>query len=153
MSNKKIVAYLAGPMDHASDKGIMWRRHYSKILKEKFNIECIVPNDEEKDVLANVDLTELKEKDFDSFTRIMKKIIVMDLEFVKKADLTIVRWNGEPMAGTVGEATLAFDLGKRSYLVCNRPTRELPHWFAGCFTKIFRTFKELIAQLEEDYHV
>ena len=151
--SKKKTAYLIGPMDYASDNGLMWRRYYSKILKEKFNINCIIPNDEEKDVLTNIDIWELKEKDFEQFTKVMKQIIKMDLEFVKKSDLIIARWNGEPIAGTIGEATLAFDLSKKSYLVSNRPKKEFPNWFAGCFTKIFKTFKELVQQLEEDYNV
>ena len=147
---QKLVAYLIGPMDYASDNGLMWRRHYAKVLKEKFNVECIIPNDEEKGLLAGIDIWELKEKKYDDFIKVMKKIIKMDLEFVKKADLIIGRWNGEPIAGTIGEATLAFDLNKKCYLVSNRPTKEFPNWFAGCFTQQFKTLKDLIEYLEEE---
>ena len=143
------VAYLAGCMEYAADKGLSWRLKFEEELN-KLGIKCIIPNKEEKDLIkGDVKMSELKISDLDRYLYIMRLIIERDLDFVENSDIFIANWNGERGAGTIHEAGYAYQLGKPSYLVSSLKDEDIPGWFLACFVKKFSTLDELVCYLEE----
>jgi len=141
--------YLAGPMEHAADEGLQWRRTFDRVLKKKFGIKCIIPNDEEKKIKKKVSMREAKKTDLPKYIRIMREFIRQDLEFIENVDMLITKWDGEMSAGTMGEATYAYKIGKPNYLVTSKKPVDIPGWFLACFTEIFSSLDELVAYFED----
>jgi nucleoside 2-deoxyribosyltransferase len=144
----KKTIYLAGPMEHDYNEGLNWRRSYEKALGE-INIKCVVPNDEERDIKKNISMKSLKKNDIEKYISIMRQFIKQDLLFVDTVDMIVVRWEGQPTAGTIHEVGHAFEIGKPCYLVSSLPNEEILGWFLACFTKKFSSLKELIEFLRE----
>jgi len=150
MSNKnKKLAYLAGPMECDHNEGLNWRRTYEKTLG-KVGIKCIVPNDEEKHIKKNINVKELKKTDIDKYISIIREFIKQDLKFVDTVDMIIVRWEGQPTAGTIHEVGHAFEQRKPCYLVSSLPNEDVLGWFLACFTKRFYSLKELVEFLKDE---
>lgn len=150
MSNKsKCLCYLAGPMEKDHNEGLNWRRSYEKALN-KIGIECVVPNDVEKDIKKDVDMKDLKRNNIEKYISIIRQFIIQDLKFVEEVDIVIARWEGQPTAGTVHEVGHAFEKNKPYYLVSSLPNEEILGWFLACFTKKFSTLKELVEFLKEE---
>jgi len=148
---KNKVAYLAGAIEILEDEGIYWRRIFSKALK-RYNIDCIIPNDEEGQVKIKekVDLKEMKKVDIDRYVEIVRGFIKMDLEFVETADMFIVKWEGELTSGTFHETGYAYQLKKPCYLVTSKPLCEVPGWFLACCTKTFPNLDALLKFIKEE---
>ena len=140
---KKRTCYLAGPMEYAHNEGINWRRTYAKALEE-CSISCIIPNDEEKEIKKNINMSDLKENDIEKYIEILRAFIDQDLKFVETVDMIIVRWEGELTTGTVHEVGYAYQLKKPTYLVSSLKNKDIPGWFLACFTKKFSTMTELM---------
>lgn len=136
-------AYLAGPMEYAEDNGLGWRLEYKQILSN-LNIQCIIPNEEEANILNGVDLQALKKSNVESHNKILRQFIRQDLEFVRTVDMIIIRWEGEKMSGTIGEAQHAYLNNKPVYLVTSQPQHTVPGWFLACCTKVFKNSQQLI---------
>lgn len=144
-----MLVYLVGAMENAPDDGIKWRRRFAKELG-KLNIECIIPNDKEKEILKNIDIKKLKKDDIDKYIEIIRKFISMDLKFVEKVDAIICYWDGTYSSGTIHEVGYAYQLKKPTYLVSSVDEVDIPGWFLSCFTKRFYSLKHLIEHLKED---
>jgi nucleoside 2-deoxyribosyltransferase len=142
------TAYLAGPMEKDINEGIGWRRQYEKELKV-FGIDCIVPNDIEAQIKEEVDIWDLKSKDIDKHIEIIRQFIKQDLKIVEKSDMLIVKWEGQPTAGTIHEVGYAYQLGKPCYLISKCSNMEILSWFLACFTKKFYSFEEFKNFLKE----
>lgn len=136
-------AYLAGPMEYSDDNGLGWRLQYREVLKP-LNIQCVVPNEEEEDIIAGVNLQLLKRTDVEAHNKILHQFIEQDLEFVRTVDMIIIRWEGERMSGTIGEAQHAFLHNQPVYLVTTQPIHTVPGWFLSCCTKTFETVNQLV---------
>lgn len=148
MGKKKKTCYLAGAMEFAHNEGINWRRAYQKTLDE-IGIKCVIPNDEEKEIKKDINMSYLKEHDIDRYVDIIRKFIDQDLKFVETVDMIVVRWEGEVTSGTIHEVGYAYQLQKPTYLVSSFKNKDIPGWFLSCFTKRFYTLKELIEFLKE----
>jgi len=142
-------AYLAGPMEFVEDEGLAWRRKFSRALK-KVGVKCIIPNDEEKQIKKRVDMAKLKKTDLRKYVKIIREFIRMDLEFIDNVDMLIVKWEGEVSAGTMGEVTYAYKIGKPNYLVTSVPLQDVPGWFLACCTAVFPSMEKLIEYFKEE---
>jgi hypothetical protein len=144
------TVYLAGPMEHAVDNGLEWRIRYEGLLKEWLEIECIVPNREEKSTIGSVEeFAALKKSNLQEYRVKMRVLKEMDLKFVQSVDAIICRWNGERMAGTIGEAQHATFHAIPFYLVCKVDFSEIPGWMLACATDIFPSSACLIGHLAD----
>lgn len=143
--NDNIIVYLAGPIEYTEDNGIGWRIAYSGKLAT-LGIKCIVPNYEEAEIIPDpVAFIQLKKDNYQAYKEVTRRIIKKDLDFVHSVDFLITRWDGERMAGTVGEAQEAYLYAKcDNFLVTPRPFHEIPGWFGACMTDEFHTLDELI---------
>ena len=142
--------YLAGPMEYAHNEGLNWRRAYERAFNE-LGIKSVIPNDEEKHIKREYNMSWLKENDLPTYIKLIREFIDMDLKFVEKVDMIVVRWEGERTAGTIGEAQHAYLLNKPTYLVTSLNLIEVPGWFLACFTKTFKTLKELTTYIREHH--
>ena len=141
--------YLAGAMEQVEDQGLGWRRKYSTALG-RLGIRCILPNDEESHLIPDPDtFLSLKDTDFQEHQRIMRLVKEQDLKFVQSVDAVVCRWDGEIIAGTVGEAQHATFHAVPFYLVCKRPYRELSGWMEACATEIFPSLEKLMEFLND----
>jgi len=140
--------YLAGPMEYAHNEGLNWRRAYERAFKA-IGINCVIPNDEEKNIKRENDMGWLKEHNLPRYIEILREFIRMDLEFVETVDLVIVRWEGEQTAGTIHEVGKAYEIGKPAYLVTSLKPVDVPGWFLACFTQTFTSLKDLIKHVKQ----
>lgn len=147
---KKLQVYLAGPMEYAHNEGLNWRRAYERAFNE-LDIESVIPNDEEKDIKSEHDLSWLKKNDLPKYIEILREFIRMDLKFVENVDMIVVRWEGERTAGTIHEVGKAYEIGKPVYLVTSLDPMDIPGWFLACFTERFKTLKELTQYIRTHY--
>ena len=150
--NKIRRAYLAGPIEYANNFGRVWREEYSQLFKEFLNIECIIPEHEEKHIIETPEiLLDLKKNNPREYINRMRQLQDLDLQFVEDVDIVVVHWNGERMSGTIGEAQHARLMGVPIYLVTKIPFVEIPGWFAACFDyeNIFDSISCLMMQLAD----
>jgi len=153
----KKVCYLAGAMESKGDAGLKWRREYQKILKD-LDISCIIPNDEEDNIIKNLnikelkktDIKELKKTDINKYIKIIREFIKQDLKFIDNSDMVIVKWNGERSSGTFHEVGHAYEIGKPTYLVSSLSNENILGWFLACFTKRFYNLNELVRYLKDN---
>lgn len=148
---EELSAYLAGPMEYAEDYGMGWRVRIREALNP-IGIRCILPNEEEaKFVGSQAELNEIKKNDPQRYKNIMRQFIKQDLEFVESVSMIITKWEGERMAGTIGEAQHAYLSNQVAYLITSKKFEEIPGWFAACYDKIFESEEEFISFMEEKY--
>ena len=151
-NNNKLTSYFAGAMESVSDQGLSWRQKYKKILTQLLDINCVLPNDYDRDLIANYEeFKKLKKEDFEGFKIVMKTIINVDLASVYNSDFIIIKWDGELMCGTYGEAQAAFLKDIPVYLVTSVKQENIPSWFLGCITKLFVTDIDLFEYLIDQY--
>lgn len=142
----KQIIYLAGPMEFIANAGINWRLEYQELLKP-LNLECIIPELEEKIITNQAELNVLKVNNPEAYIDIMRKLIDLDLKLLTGVNMVIVKWDGEKMSGTIHEVGKAYELKIPTYLVTTKSFQDIPGWFAACFTKIFTTKYQLISYL------
>lgn len=144
------TVYLAGAMECVPDEGLAWRKRYAQNLEEHFDIKSIIPNNEEADIIPpGTDMKRLKKESLYDYREVMIKIRNSDLKFVQSVDAIICRWDGERIAGTVGEAQHADIHAVPFYLICKRPYYELPGWMVACATEIYPEFSCFMMDLAD----
>lgn len=146
---KRKTAYLAGSMEYSRNAGISWRLEYEQDLNQ-MGFDCIIPEREEGFITDQAELNHLKSRDLPLYKKIMRQLIMLDLDFVNRVDLIIVKWDGEKTAGTIGEAQEAYVRNKPIYLITSLPFEEVPGWFLACFTKEFHTKEECFDYIRKD---
>ena len=145
------TVYLAGPMEYSADNGLGWRLRYEQLLSEWLEIKSVLPNKEEAGIVGTPEeFAALKKTNLPEYIQKMKILKNMDLKFVQSVDAIICRWDGERMAGTVGEAQHATFHAVPFYIVCKREFHELPGWMLACATEIFPSISCLIGALAEE---
>lgn len=143
-----IKVYLAGSIEYSEDSGLIWRREFAKELNS-LGIKCIVPNDEEENILNGIDIKELKKKNIFKYKNLMRKFIDLDLSLIDKSDFIVCRWEGEMSAGTFHEVGHAYENNQPLYLVTSFNYVDIPGWFFACFDRVFPDLKSLIDFLDE----
>lgn len=152
MQNHLESCYLAGSMEYSADNGLSWREQYRALLEDEdfLGIKCILPNEQERHIIKDQEeLNKLKKTDISKYVEIMRQFMELDLGIIDKVDMVIVRWEGETISGTVGEAQHAYLMGIPIYLVTSKPLHEVPGWFLACFTEVFDTLSCLMMYLAD----
>lgn len=151
LKNRNLTTYLAGPMEYTEDNGLGWRLVFKEEL-EKLQIKSILPNFEELELVKNPQhFNSLKETNTEEYISIMRQLIDIDLTFVLDVDFVIIKWEGERMSGTIGEAQHAYLAGVPVYLVTSQPIKDIPGWFLGCTTEVFENLNCLMLFLIREY--
>lgn len=160
MKSKRLRAYLSGGMEYAKGEGADWRREFEQWLKSSLGHSVFNPNSESERYLAKKypgdNFRSLKEKDVESFTRIVRGIVDLDsTEIAKRSDYVVCYWDESALrgAGTKGELTIARFFRKPVYMVTSFDPEDLPGWILGCTTKRFKSFDELRSYLVMSYSV
>ena len=138
---KEYKVYLAGSIEALPDRGLSWREKYKRIIEYMFDdVKCIIPNDFDKKLLPSYEeFLRLKKEDFQAFQKAMREVIHFDLNSVLDSNCLIIKWDGEALCGTFGEAQTAFMNDIPVYLVTSIKQENIPSWFLGCITELFKT--------------
>jgi len=139
-------------MEAVEDEGLTWRVRFEEKL-EALNIQSIIPNNYEELLkgMSSKEYKALKATNPTKYIGIMREIIEQDLSFVEQSDFIICKWDGDPMGGTVSEASHAVYSGVPCYLVTGIEPQDINGWFFGCFDKVFKTEKALFSFLKKEY--
>lgn len=156
---RDLVVYLAGPMEAHSDLGASTRAGYTEYL-DKFNIGVIDPLviehslAQERGVPASsIHLYKASEDptEYRMFKSHMREIIELDIGMVEESDVLLVKYEGEPSAGTIHEVGHAYLNSIPCYLITSLPREKILSWFLACFDGVFPTLEEATEQLILDF--
>jgi hypothetical protein len=152
-----VIAYLSGAMEFAKGEGASWREEMTLWLDEKLGhsvIDPVVENIKLKKDLNAEDYRSWKIKDRGKYIDYIRHAVDFDLDAVtKKADYIICLWDEAVFkgAGTHGEVTMAYYLGKPIYLINRVDLDDLSGWIEACSTELFDDFELLKSRLVEIY--
>ena len=143
-----MLAYLSGPIEHAEDRGKLWRRKLTPFLRDTLGHRVYDPAEDELKSLTDEEVAHFREwktTDIDRFRRTIRKIVAFDLDLIEnKADYLICYWEpGSTSGGTSAEMTLAYRKNLPVYLVTPAPTSEISGWMIGCADHVFSSIEEL----------
>lgn len=166
--------YLAGPMQHAADNGVIWREEITPFLKElgiKVLDPCKKPGElgkEDAETQAKVkDLLKLFasstsfQKDYygDRLHDLMKDIVGIDLKMVDYSDFLICFVDlNQYSCGTWHEVTMAVLERKPVLIYCPSGLQNIPSWLFGVLkhNEFFESITELknyIRHINEDEYL
>lgn len=139
---KGCVAYLCGPIDHAEDDGVTWRRRVGSMLSEKYGIKILDPtnkpfkahshNYEEIGVEKNNAMSLRQNKEFGVLTSKMRDIVRADLRCVDLSDILIAYIPKDTLlCGTIHEIVVASNSKKPTLLVIEGGRENASNWFWG----------------------
>jgi hypothetical protein len=158
LKRKRLRAYLSGGMEYAANEGVDWRNEIHEWIRKTLGHAVFNPNHESERYLARKlpagNLRELKFRDVETFTKIVRGIVQLDSkEVAERSDYVLCYWDKSAQlgAGTKGELTLARFFGKPVYMVTSMKMEEIPGWVLGCVTHIFSSFSELKLFLFKTY--
>lgn len=145
-----MTTYLCGAMETVPDWGVGWREEYQEAL-EALGINCINPTHLEAGVGTVQEMIDLKTTDPIEYKKRMREILYVDLSGVLNSNFLVCRYEGERVAGTIGELQEAFLENKPNYIVTSLPFDQLPGWMIACSTEIFPNLGCLIHFLKKEY--
>jgi len=152
-------AYLAGAIEHASDRGEAWRTRMSHFLSMELRHDFYNPLIEEKRYLTQDESRQfrvLKTTDLPKFQETVRKLMSGDLKsLTTEIDYIICLWDEAAAlgGGTYGELTVAFHLKIPVFMVTCLPVEKISGWILGCATWIFPNFDELEQFLKAKYKI
>jgi nucleoside 2-deoxyribosyltransferase len=149
MRRRKRIAYLAGAIETAVDRGLGWRKEFAAAFA-KIDVGAVIPNEKEEQRVPAGLLGRLKAKrDLGKFKRMFRRhILLPDLAAMDACDMVVVRWDGEAIAGTAHECGRAFMRHQPVLLVTPRAFSEVPGWLLACSEREFHTLEELVGHLK-----
>jgi len=172
---KKLVTYLAGPIEDVEDSGSGWRDRLTPQLIEIFGSRLMI-QDPTKNEGAKIGLedeiisiSEAKRRlngwknsgHYDKFDQAVKCIIDTDISMIRACDFIIAflkfRTSKEKviMGGTIGELQHAYDHNIRIYSVCYDNIADMNCWVLGLTrskgNQLFKSFNQLLEALKTDY--
>ncbi len=136
---KNLRCYLAGPIDHAEDDGVGWRKMMAKWLKER-KVKVLDPCDKPIKNAYYREIEGEKAKMFElkntsryfELSRRMKEIVHMDLRMVDVSDIVIVYLDLESKPfGTTHELLNALHQRKPTLVVIEGGRAKAPNWLFG----------------------
>lgn len=153
--SNNLCCYLGGAVESCKDWGKMWRSLYKEYLTGH-NIYAIDPIEMEgilasKRGLSTQELHALKETNPHLFNIHMRTVIAVDLALVEEADFLLVRFDGEPTAGTIHEVGHAYRLGIPCYLITGLERKNILSWFLACFDGVFHSLEVAIPIIEMEF--
>ncbi len=152
--------YLAGPIDHAKDDGVGWRKDMTAWLQER-NVKVLDPCDKPiKDVRykeiegEKIQMFELKNTGrYFELTQRMKEIVHMDLRMVDVSDFVIVYLDMDARPfGTIHELINSLNQRKPTLVVVEGGRRaNASNWLFGImdYNFIFDNFEDLQVFLDQ----
>jgi len=149
--------YLAGAIEHAPDKGKVWRADLAEFLQREFGHEVYNPHIEEPKILTDEERQQfrsLKTENLPEFQKIVRKLIRNDIKSIlTEIDYVICLWDkyAEKGGGTYGELTFAFYHGIPVYMVTPMKLQEISGWILGCTTDFFKNHDELKTFLHDKF--
>ena len=150
---KNLRCYLAGPIDHAEDDGVEWRKMMTKWLKER-KVKVLDPCDKPLKNAYYRGIEGEKAKMFElkntgryfELSRRMKEIVHMDLRMVDVSDIVIVYLDLESKPfGTTHELLNALHQRKPTLVVIEGGIAKAPNWLFGImdFNFMFDNFEDV----------
>ena len=151
-----MIAYLSGAMENASDDGSEWRKEITIWLNKTLNHDVLDPvilSSKLATKLKIKNYRELKKENPELFIKFIRRIVDQDLKAVENSDYLICLWDDIVLkgAGTHGEVTYAYKIGKPIFLINKLDSIDLSSWILGCTTKIFNDFTDLKQYLKSNY--
>lgn len=134
----KSIAYLAGPIDRVSDRGVQWRQEISIFLRD-LDIGVIDPCDKpivgaiaERDDFIKSRTILKKAQKYDELHNIMRDIVATDLRSIDKADFIVLHVDTSVhMCGSYNEQTHAALQRKPVLVHCSNGLQDVPDWLYG----------------------
>ncbi|MBN2057058.1 hypothetical protein JW905_19175 [bacterium] len=151
------LAYLAGAIEHAPDKGIPWRRELTSFLEDELAHRVFDPTINEMALLderERIGFRSWKKADLPRFRKTVRKIIDNDLNMLHSStDYVICYWDQFTSmgGGTHGELTCAYRLGIPVFMVTPLTIDEISGWIVACTDEIFPDFGALKEYLKIRY--
>lgn len=152
-----MIAYLSGAMEFADGEGADWREEITQWLDEHLGHSVIDPVVESASLAKKLNATDYRKwkiEDHDRYIDFIRHAVDYDIDAVlTKCDYLICLWNEGVFkgAGTHGEVTLAYHIGKPIFLINHVKPGDLSGWIEACKTEMFSTFDELKAHLLSVY--
>jgi len=150
--------YLAGPIDHARDDGVGWRKSITPHLN-KMGLTILDPTNkptsqckwneigDEKNLIKR--LVDLQR--WDELRELAKEIVLVDLRMVEVADFMICYIDKDVhLCGTYDELFEALRRRKPTLIVHKGGKKEMSMWLRGKVNHnfVFETFDDLYSYLE-----
>lgn len=143
-------AYLSGGMEHANNRGLAWRDDLASWLQATLGHSSFNPVRESERRLLRLTgrrtIYAMKRTNPEKYASIVRHLVRRDLdEIARRADYLVCYWDraAERGAGTQGEVTLAWFLGKPVYLVTRKRLDNVPGWILASSTRTFPSFASL----------
>jgi len=88
------------------------------------------------------------------FEKLVRRFVDLDIALIDMCDITIVRWEGEGMCGTIAEVHHCYVTNKPVFLVTSKPAHEVPGWMLAQigYQNVFRTLPCLLGHLGDLKH-
>lgn len=156
---KGLRVYLSGPIEYSEDAGVGWRAKITPDLVD-LGVYVIDPTAErhefsfsrhDKKELEIVSELKAAEK-YDELTKCVKEVVRVDLSYVDRSDLIILRLDAEiPSIGTMDEFVTACFERKPILLFCPQGKKKTPSWIFGRMNHkyIFNNEDEIVDFLKE----
>ncbi len=149
----KSRCYLAGPIDHAVDDGVLWRQDFAKFLDSLGSVSLDPTNKptsqckyneigEEKNNIENL----ISLERWDELRILAKEIVLVDLRMVEVADFLVAYVDTAiPMCGTYDEIFTSLSHRKPTYVVLAGGKAKMPMWMRGKLNHnfVFDSFESL----------
>tara|TARA_R100000005_G_C4990619_1_gene198067 strand:+ start:1741 stop:2286 length:546 start_codon:yes stop_codon:yes gene_type:complete len=159
---KGLRCYLAGPIDHADDDGVGWRKKAGLWLKQK-GVHVMDPCDKPtsnstyKEIgEEKIRMMDLKDNgEWDELTRYMKEIVHVDLRMLDRSDFVIVYIDMEAKPfGTIWELQTALHQKKPVMVVVEGGKSKVSNWLFGVMNHnwIFGNFPDMYRYLNGIHH-
>ena len=152
------LAYLAGPIDNAADKGVEWRTYFrGKLVELGINLVVLDPTDKlsalRPDVGAEQDTIRKfrEEQDWDGLSAFVRPIVRVDLRQIDYCDILVVYVDVDVhMCGTYDELRNAIDQKKPILAIIKGGKKRAPSWLFGILHHqyMFDTVDECIEYLD-----
>ena len=137
------LAYLCGPIDHAADDGVKWRRTLTEELAKRYNIKTLDPTDKpfkgshgvRYEEIGNEKQNAMKlrdDGDFEALAEKMRMIVRVDLRMVDLSDLLIAYIpKGVRVCGSIHEIVTACESKKPTLIVFEGGREHASNWYWG----------------------
>ena len=138
-----LLAYLCGPIDHADDDGVGWRRTLTEELSNRYAMKTLDPTNKPFKGVHGSAFEEIgNEKqnaldmrssgDYESLAEKMRMIVRIDLRMVDLSDLLIAYIpKGIRVCGSIHEIVTACESKKPTLIVFEGGREEASNWYWG----------------------
>ena len=166
-----LATYLCGPIDHAEDDGVGWRREITEDLRDMFGVRVLDPTDkpfktndgssyEEIGAEKTSTLKLKNDGNYAELSRKMRAIVRVDLRMVDLSDFIIVYLpKNTILCGTIHEIVTAAESKKPTLIVAEGGRKNIPNWLWGMLPTephtdsrsgwLFDDFKDLFEYLSQ----